>query len=636
LQLACVLTFIFAPSSAYEQAVKRADTYAEILEDLFPSLSISDIVQKPRDELLSTLIEHTPRDIGHARNLGIQGTAPVVAGESSRSVQLDDSTTISDADEEGQERRWDEPTCQSHTMRAADDVNAVNLATEQHRRSYLGVASMSATLNAIFKLCPCTKHHLATRMGTSSEGSTFPESASSYNRDAVSTNLAREQRCIAFYFDTVHGITPLLDEADFRATYAAGIRQDKSWLALLNMVLALGSISSGSTSLHTHYYNQAQTHLGFDCLGSGNLESLQALCLLGGYYLHYVNSPNMAYAVLGAAHRMAIALGLHRDSVARHGDTRSQEASHQQRATIELRRRIWWSLFCLDTWSGMTLGRPTCGRWDSGTMDTKLPTSSLPHDHLTSSLISSSQFCLIVHHIQERLAQFNRITLAEVSAYDRELQKWHENLPEDFRISGTSLPSLRVARQFMNDRYLNSRMMLYRCLMLYDAHDMIKTGIAVHGCEPATTTGLSLAEEAIESITLHWSPSCFDVWSSTWYLFQACMVPLLSAAIATKAAQMQPGASVTILDRCHATLNKAQELFEELRPWMKSADRGPDVIAGLNEGLASQIRAFAVTMPPPDGYNTSYATCDDGFAEASWEALLNDNDWLLDDTFYGF
>jgi hypothetical protein len=69
---------------------------------------------------------------------------------------------------------------------------------------------------------------------------------------------------------------------------------------------------------------------------------------------------------------------------------------------------------------------------------------------------------------------------------------------------------------------------------------------------------------------------------------------------------------------------------------MKSADRGPDVIAGLNEGLASQIRAFAVTMPPPDGYNSSYATCDDGFAEASWETLLNDNDWLLDDTFYGF
>lgn len=561
---------------------------------------------------------------------------PAAMNETPRSAQVDDSTTISDAEEEGQERRWDEPASQSQTMRAADDVNAITLVTAKHRHSYLGVASMSATLNAIFKLCPCVKHHLASRMGPSGEGSTLPDFASSNTRDAVSTNIAREQRCIEFYFDTVHGITPLLDEDDFRVTHAASHRQDRPWLALLNMVLALGSISSGSNTLHTHYYNQAQSYLGFDCLGSGNLESLQALCLLGGYYLHYVNSPNMAYAVLGAAHRMAIALGLHRDSIARHRDARSQEASRQQQATIELRRRIWWSLFCLDTWSGMTLGRPTCGRWNNDSMDTNLPTPSSPRDHLAASLISSSHFCLIVHRIQQRLAQFNRITLTEVEAYDQELQRWHENLPDDFRISSTSLPSLRVSRQFMSDRYLNSRMTLYRCLMLYEAHDMIKSGIIVQGSESITTISLSLAEEAIESITLHWSPSCFSVWSSTWYLFQACMVPLLTAAIATKATQMQPGASVAVLDRCHATLNKAQELFEELRPWMKSADRGPDVIAGLNEGVASQIRAFTHTTPDPSGFASSFVPCEEAFVEAGWESLLNDNDWLLDDSFYGF
>ena len=562
----------------------------------------------------------------------MHATALVVSNDSSYQVQRDDLTTISDT-EEGQERRWDEPTPQSQNMHIADDVNALDMATENQRRSYLGVASMSATLNAIFKLCPCTRHHLATRQGTTGRVTATSNAVSSNSIAPVSTNLAREQRYIAFYFDTVHGITPLLNEEDFCATHAAGQRQDRSWLALLNMVLALGAISSGSGSLHTYYYNQARCNMGFDCLGSGNLESLQALCLLGGYYLHYVNSPNMAYAVLGAAHRMAIALGLHRESASSNADSQSKEASNRPCNIVEQRRRIWWSLFCLDTWSGMTLGRPTCGRWDSGTMDTELPTLPSPPDFIISSLIASTRFCLIVHQIQERLAQFNRITLAEVSAYDQELQRWHEISAVNFRTSTQSMPSLKIAWQFMNDRYLNSRMTLYRCLVLYDAHDMIQTGIAVHGCELAMTVGLALAEEAIETITLNWIPSCFSVWSSTWYLFQACMVPLLCAAITTKAAQLQPGASTAILDRCHATLNKAQEQFEEIRPWMKSADRGPDVIAGLNEGLASQIRVFAAEMPDPHGFGDSSHVCDEWLSEASWKALLADNEWLLDDTF---
>lgn len=540
---------------------------------------------------------------------------------------------MSDAEEEAQERRWDELACHSETT---DDVNAITLATENHRRSYLGVASMSATFNAIFKLCPRTKRHLATRLGPSDDSSTL-EHSKSPSRDIVSSNLSREQRCISFYFDTAHGITPLLDEDDFRATYAAGERKDKSWFALLNMVLALGSISSGSTSLHTHYYNQTRSYLGFDCLGSGNMESLQALCLLGGYYLHYVNSPNMAYAVLGAAHRMAIALGLHRDPIPRSSDAQLGETSSQQRATIELRRRVWWSLFCLDTWSGMTLGRPTCGRWDSSTMDTKLPTVLLPHDHPTSSLIFSSQFCLIVHRMQERLAQFKKITLPEVLAYDQELQRWHDSLPAGFRISSTSLPSFAVSRQFMSDRYLNARMMMYRILMLYDANDMIKTGSAEHWCEEVTKTGLSLAGEAIEAITLHWTPSCFSVWSSTWYLFQACMVPLLSVSIATKASQLRPNVSTTLLEPCRATLSKAQELFEELRPWMKSADRGPDVIAGLQEGVFAHANPHVdATTTGADVLSGLWTAGDEGLAESGWESLLTDYEWLLDDTLYGF
>ena len=115
------------------------------------------------------------------------------------------------------------------------------------------------------------------------------------------------------------------------------------------------------------------------------------------------------------------------------------------------------------------------------------------------------------------------------------------------------------------------------------------------------------------------------------------MVPLLSVSLATKASQLKPDVPITLLDSCRASLNKAQELFGELRPWMKSADRGPDVISGLQEGVFAHAspRVDATTT---DAYapSSSWATGDEGLAESGWESLLTDYEWLLDDTLYGF
>lgn len=108
---------------------------------------------------------------------------------------------------------------------------------------------------------------------------------------------------------------------------------------------------------HINFYNRAKEHLGLDSFGSSHLETLQALALMGGYYLHYINRPNMANAVTGAALRMACALGLHRETSV---DPSNLDGDSLQ---SELRRRTWWSLFCLDTWASTTLGRPSLGRW---------------------------------------------------------------------------------------------------------------------------------------------------------------------------------------------------------------------------------------------------------------------------------
>ena len=192
------------------------------------------------------------------------------------------------------------------------------------------------------------------------------------------------QTLIDAYFNREQIIVPMLDEPSFRADYLSGRRNDAPWLALLNMVFAMGSIVANKSDNHNHimFYNRAKEHLPIDTFGSGHLETLQALALLGGHYLHYINRPNMANAIIGAALRMACAMGLHREGM------RGHDESTENKLIIEQRRRTWWALFCLDTWASTTLGRPSMGRWGpaitirppEGAQD---PVSSQITSHLT-------------------------------------------------------------------------------------------------------------------------------------------------------------------------------------------------------------------------------------------------------------
>ncbi|GKT47447.1 LOW QUALITY PROTEIN: regulatory protein gal4 [Colletotrichum spaethianum] len=671
-----------------EKTSEKLRAQSRVLQELFPDIPVDDLVGKSRAELLVLLPRDSlfgVRSIAPQPDLSPAGAISAAADEDEDEDDgPDDSTQISEGGEAANDRRWEESAQQPATIRASDDINAISLATDQHRRSYLGVTSMSAVLRAIFRLCPAAKEHTAQRARTWNESQNQSQLLLSLSliSPGAGQNPLREQRCVDFYFDHIHPITPILNEDDFRRTLATGDRHDGSWQALLNMVFTLGSIASGSDSLHVHYYKQARAHLDLDSLGSGNMESLQALCLLGGYYLHYRNSPNMAYAVLGAAHRVAIALGLHREPArsraAERAENQSEQGTHISRA--EKRRRTWWSLFCLDTWASMTLGRPTCGRWDSSTMDALLPTSLFPDDYVAASLRASCLFCHICDRIQHRFAQHARLSAQEAMAFDRELREWYASLPEYLRNPANSPPRLTVAREFMRNRYLSVRLILSRCFLLYLIHDhSLKRGAATISAviEPSpddmmlVDTCRSVASEAIDAITLYWTPNRIHVWNSAWYLFQACMVPLLSIAIETnrrisfrkqqqhqhqQQVQQQPPSSQqpticsitsltnasipastpapspendTLLATWCTSLTKALELFAEMRPWMRASDRTPDIISALFEAVTADIEgsgAGSATRTPSattDSGMDLFGWCDEQLTELDWGSYLS-------------
>ena len=168
-----------------------------------------------------------------------------------------------------------------------DDVNALNLSALRHS-SYVGSSSISAALKVMSILCPAIKKH-----------SNLPQIDSPYDRsdkdacDSMSLLITRETEMasVEAYFAHVHVLVPMIDEVQFRANLASGARSDTPWLSLLNMVFALGSIAAMTCldTVHTIFYQRAERYLGLDSFGSGRLETIQALALMGGFYLHYCN-----------------------------------------------------------------------------------------------------------------------------------------------------------------------------------------------------------------------------------------------------------------------------------------------------------------------------------------------------------
>ena len=253
-----------------------------------------------------------------------------------------------------------------------DDVNALSLSMK-HSSSYLGISSVMAVLRVIVWLDPEAQTYFTrtpdrTAM-TSREQSPPPESLMLHDHDITpridtrhdpTTSAWDEIPLINAYFAYVHTFIPIIEEQTFRDTYMSARRSDPRWLLLLNTVLAMGSMAAGTAEDTTHkiYFSRAKVHLSIDTLGQAHIETIQALAILGGFYLHYLQQPTIANSLMGATLRMATTLGLHREYL----DGAPSTPSKGPDSSVDMRRRVWWCLFNLDAWSSSTLGRPSMGR----------------------------------------------------------------------------------------------------------------------------------------------------------------------------------------------------------------------------------------------------------------------------------
>lgn len=348
------LTLALAPRSL-EKISATLDVYRDILQKLFPTTHPDLLEELPREKLIDMITKNSPL---------VEPLSPVTPNLDEKPPEISPDAEIVDSLQLMPEDEMDGDVKVRGVPGITDDVNALSLSVKQSS-TYLGISSVMAVLRVILWLSPDAHEFLSKtpdRSAIASREQSFPPEvfggsllpSSSFN---ASSSLWDEIPAIQAYFVYVQPFVPLIDEQDFRDTYMTGRRSDKRWALLLNTVLALGSVAASTSDQNEHriYYARAKKHLDLECQGNPHLETVQALALLGGFYLHYVQQPNLANAIMGTAMRMSTILGLHRD----YPESMSTAKPKNVGFSIEMRRRIWWCLWNLDAWAGSTLGRPS-------------------------------------------------------------------------------------------------------------------------------------------------------------------------------------------------------------------------------------------------------------------------------------
>lgn len=273
-----------------------------------------------------------------------------------------------------------------------DDINALALSVKTGS-SYLGISSVVAVLRIILLLDPDSKafttlaHSIDSTAASSREdlegraedGENVPVPTPADPNANREPTMWDEVPSINAFFTYVHPQIPLLAEDSFRSCYISRDRNDARWNLLLNAVLAMGSVAASTAQDKTHriFYERARQYLVLETFSYAHLETVQALTILGGMYLHYVQQPNLANFLVGATFRMATTLGLHRD----YSEYAKASTQRDLSDIAEVRRRVWWSLCSLDACNSNFLGRPTLGRLGPGhnVKKPEAPDVGVPH-----------------------------------------------------------------------------------------------------------------------------------------------------------------------------------------------------------------------------------------------------------------
>lgn len=161
------------------------------------------------------------------------------------------------------------------------------------------------------------------------------------------------------YFNTFHNEFPVLHRDSFYSVYEtmwhSGTQLPSPWLVCIYLVFAFGAEKLQAVHHQNveagfqNTYAQASQGLITQVLMTGSsLVDIQAL-LMYSLYLFFDGQRDSSWNLLGAAVRIALAIGMHR------GDAGFKLDPIES----ELRKRVWWTMYCFERLECSFLGRPS-------------------------------------------------------------------------------------------------------------------------------------------------------------------------------------------------------------------------------------------------------------------------------------
>ncbi|KAK2055470.1 hypothetical protein LY76DRAFT_578089 [Colletotrichum caudatum] len=373
---------------------------------------------------------------------------------------------------------------------------------------------------------------------------------------SLATDIERE--CARLYFQNLHNIHPILDQAAFLRRcedevwlrplplrpdilVCSQMRREARFLALYNVVIAIGAITAGETSLlmedHTRefldrtgqqpgeddslyppirlarrFFERSRLHME-DICESSSLETAQTLFLMSVFGQNALK-PHSCYMYSGMAIRTASAMGIPTN-------IRSETSPESL---------LWWSLYSHEIEMCFSAGRQSGLRAPNMYSIPFPKTSHFPNSAccLINPMVDLAKILmwmtdnLSVHSNHMSLQRLSQTALS----LDRDLDDWRTGLPRQLRFDMSSLEDSEFAmkqKTVLKLRFLNARILLHRQFIISKSLEADRDTISRHvtSCVKAATETIKFMHTSY----LH-RPYFRTWWYNCMYLLDACMVLL--------------------------------------------------------------------------------------------------------------
>jgi transcriptional regulatory protein GAL4 len=345
------------------------------------------------------------------------------------------------------------------------------------------------------------------------------------------------------------------------------------------------------------FFKEARKHLSMDVLEKGSLSYVQAIALMANY-IQKRNKPNAAFILIGIGWSMALAIGLHREF----------GMPSTSPFTMEIRRRVWWTLFIFVSGIQLTLGRPAVSLVG---ISVRLPANVDDHDlavdmdelpecgtgpTITSCLIAQVNLAKIANVVQVELLTHHLPSYRKAADLEQRISTWYRELPAHFDFQTPLEPRFDVPRRVLFWRSFHLRIVLNRAFLFQSIaakSDLSASPGPVASC-------LAAADECVTSICGFLESTDNRARGLTWYA--TCW--LLTASFVQATCYIyEPAHTLAPIWRGH--IQRAVDCLGSLGSSHDMALRARDVLQKiLGE---SPLPYFFPSPTPTNGQNTATA-----------------------------